>query len=53
MYTVECYTEDGLLLDDTVDKFDNFDDAYEFAEDMASDVIFVNIVTPNGRTVCL
>ena len=52
MYTVKCYYENGELIDNG-DTFDNLDDAYEFAEEMATDSILVDIITPNGRTICV
>jgi hypothetical protein len=51
MYAVKCYRDNGSQFGDT-DYFNNFDDAYTFAEDMARDLL-VDIITPSGVTVCL
>ena len=51
MYAVKCYNAYGEQFGET-DYFDTFDEANAFAEDMACDYL-VDIVTPNGKTICV
>ena len=52
MYAVKCYEYDGTQFGET-DYFDNFDEAYEFASEMGDIDYLVDIITPNGRTICV
>ena len=51
MYTVKCYNDDGTQFGEA-DDFEIFDDAVEYANEMA-EIFLVDIVTPNGKTICV
>lgn len=51
MYAVKCYKDDGTQFGEA-DHFDTFDDANAYAKEMA-EIFLVDIITPNGRTICI
>ena len=51
MCAVKCYNDDGMQFGEA-DNFETFDDAVAYAKEMA-EIFLVDIVTPNGRTICV